>query len=144
MERRTCALACLGTTSTLFCITPSVLLTKAFATTVATRCIPRPPHTSHASVSITSLPNASILQQILDEHSPRSAQTGSMAPSRTRKEESDGPSTAEVSANEDVEMQDQEDRVNGFKKFGVSGHRQRRDRPGESHDAQQHGLQQTS
>jgi SWI/SNF-related matrix-associated actin-dependent regulator of chromatin subfamily A member 5 len=67
-----------------------------------------------------------------------------MAPSRTRKEESDGPSTAEVSANEDVEMQDQEDRVNGFKKFGVSGNRPRRDRPGESHDAQQLGLQQTS
>ncbi|KAF2643616.1 hypothetical protein P280DRAFT_467614 [Massarina eburnea CBS 473.64] len=41
-----------------------------------------------------------------------------MAPPRTRKRESDGPSTADVSASEDVEMQDQADRVNGFKKFG--------------------------
>ncbi|KAF1957129.1 hypothetical protein CC80DRAFT_444606 [Byssothecium circinans] len=41
-----------------------------------------------------------------------------MAPSRTRNRDSDGPSTADVSASEDVEMQDQSDRVNGFKKFG--------------------------
>lgn len=58
-----------------------------------------------------------------------------MAPSRTHKEDSDGPSTAEVSANEDVEMQDQVDRVNGFKKFGVSETGSTRDRSGESHDA---------
>lgn len=43
-----------------------------------------------------------------------------MAPSRTRNVDSDGPSTADVSANEDVEMQEQKDRVNGFPKFGVS------------------------
>lgn len=30
------------------------------------------------------------------------------------------PSTADASAHEDVEMQDQEDKMNGFKKFGVS------------------------
>jgi hypothetical protein len=77
-----------------------------------------------------------IAPQIPDEHPPRSAQTRNMAPSRTRKDDSDGPSTAEVSANEDVEMQDQVDRVNGFKKFGVSGTGPPRDRPGESHDAQ--------
>jgi SWI/SNF-related matrix-associated actin-dependent regulator of chromatin subfamily A member 5 len=34
--------------------------------------------------------------------------------------DSDGPSTADVSAHEDVEMQDQDDKMNGFKKFGVS------------------------
>ena len=34
--------------------------------------------------------------------------------------DSDGPSTADVSANEDVEMQDQENRMSGFKKFAVS------------------------
>jgi SWI/SNF-related matrix-associated actin-dependent regulator of chromatin subfamily A member 5 len=34
---------------------------------------------------------------------------------------SDGPSTADVSANEDVEMQDHETaKMSGFKKFGVS------------------------
>jgi hypothetical protein len=33
---------------------------------------------------------------------------------------SDGPSTADVSANEDVEMQDQDTKMSGFKKFGVS------------------------
>ncbi|PVI04088.1 hypothetical protein DM02DRAFT_693875 [Periconia macrospinosa] len=44
-----------------------------------------------------------------------------MAPPRkSRNMDSDGPSTADVSATEDVEMQDQADRVNGFKKFGVS------------------------
>jgi len=47
-----------------------------------------------------------------------------MAPSRTRNHvDSDGPSTADASANEDVEMQDHTDRVNGFKKFGVSVNR---------------------
>jgi hypothetical protein len=30
------------------------------------------------------------------------------------------PSTADASAHEDVEMQDQDDKMNGFKKFGVS------------------------
>ena len=34
--------------------------------------------------------------------------------------DSDGPSTADVSAHEDVEMQDQDDKMNGFRKFGVS------------------------
>jgi SWI/SNF-related matrix-associated actin-dependent regulator of chromatin subfamily A member 5 len=34
--------------------------------------------------------------------------------------DSDGPSTADVSANEDVEMQDQDAKMSGFKKFGVS------------------------
>jgi hypothetical protein len=34
--------------------------------------------------------------------------------------DSDGPSTADVSANEDVEMQDQDTKMSGFKKFGVS------------------------
>jgi hypothetical protein len=34
--------------------------------------------------------------------------------------DSDGPSTADVSANEDVEMQDQDTTMSGFKKFGVS------------------------
>jgi SWI/SNF-related matrix-associated actin-dependent regulator of chromatin subfamily A member 5 len=38
--------------------------------------------------------------------------------------DSDGPSTADVSANEDVEMQDQDQdqdtKMSGFKKFGVS------------------------
>lgn len=43
-----------------------------------------------------------------------------MAPSRTRNTDSDGPSTADVSANEDVEMQDQNGRINGFSKFSVS------------------------
>lgn len=40
--------------------------------------------------------------------------------------ESDGPSTADVSANEDVEMQDQDQdsKMSGFKKFGVSASRQ--------------------
>lgn len=33
------------------------------------------------------------------------------------------PSTAEASAHEDVEMQDQDDKMNGFKKFGVSSTR---------------------
>ena len=42
-----------------------------------------------------------------------------MAPSRTRNVDSDGPSTADVSANEDVEMKDTEERVDGFNKFGV-------------------------
>ncbi|KAF2110644.1 SNF2 family N-terminal domain-containing protein [Lophiotrema nucula] len=41
-----------------------------------------------------------------------------MAPSRTRNTDSDGPSTADVSANEDVEMQDHNGRVEGFPKFG--------------------------
>lgn len=35
-----------------------------------------------------------------------------------------GPSTADNSAHEDVEMQDQ-DKIEGFKKFGVSGTRRR-------------------
>jgi hypothetical protein len=30
------------------------------------------------------------------------------------------PSTADASTHEDVEMQDQDDKMNGFKKFGVS------------------------
>lgn len=42
-----------------------------------------------------------------------------MAPSRTRNVDSDGPSTADASASEDVEMQDQNGRVNGFDKFSV-------------------------
>jgi hypothetical protein len=42
-----------------------------------------------------------------------------MAPSRTRNVDSDGPSTADVSANEDVEMKDADERVDGFNKFGV-------------------------
>jgi hypothetical protein len=42
-----------------------------------------------------------------------------MAPSRTRNADSDGPSTADASANEDVEMQDQNGKVNGFNKFTV-------------------------
>lgn len=34
---------------------------------------------------------------------------------------SDGPSSGDVSAHSDVEMQDrQDDKMNGFKKFGVS------------------------
>jgi hypothetical protein len=39
--------------------------------------------------------------------------------------DSDGPSTADVSANEDVEMQDQDQdtKMSGFKKFGVSATR---------------------
>lgn len=37
--------------------------------------------------------------------------------------DSDGPSTADVSANEDVEMQDQDTKMSGFKKFGVSATR---------------------
>lgn len=46
--------------------------------------------------------------------------------SSTKEIESDGPSTADVSANEDVEMQDQEQdsKMSGFKKFGVSASRQ--------------------
>ncbi|KAF2193696.1 hypothetical protein K469DRAFT_712478 [Zopfia rhizophila CBS 207.26] len=40
-----------------------------------------------------------------------------MAPSRTRNTDSDGPSTADVSTNEDVEMQDQNGPINGFNKF---------------------------
>jgi hypothetical protein len=44
-----------------------------------------------------------------------------MAPPRkSRNRDTEEPSTADVSANEDVEMQDQGERVNGFKKFGVS------------------------
>jgi len=35
------------------------------------------------------------------------------------------PSTADASAHEDVEMQDQDDKMNGFKKFGVSETRTR-------------------
>ena len=35
------------------------------------------------------------------------------------------PSTAEASAHEDVEMQDQDDKISGFKKFGVSETRTR-------------------
>lgn len=31
------------------------------------------------------------------------------------------PSTADASTHEDVEMQDHDDKMNGFKKFGVSG-----------------------
>lgn len=35
--------------------------------------------------------------------------------------DSDGPSTGDASAHSDVEMQDQQDdKMNGFKKFGVS------------------------
>jgi hypothetical protein len=45
-----------------------------------------------------------------------------MAPSRTRNTDSDGPSTADVSANEDVEMQESNGRINGFSKFSVSAH----------------------
>ncbi|KAL1594401.1 chromatin remodeling complex Adenosinetriphosphatase [Paraconiothyrium brasiliense] len=41
-----------------------------------------------------------------------------MAPSRTRNVDSDEPSTADVSANEDVEMKDIDERVDGFNKFG--------------------------
>lgn len=37
--------------------------------------------------------------------------------------DSDGPSTADASANEDVEMQDQDNKMSGFKKFGVSATR---------------------
>jgi hypothetical protein len=37
--------------------------------------------------------------------------------------DSDGSSTADVSANEDVEMQDQDTKMSGFKKFGVSATR---------------------
>ncbi|KAF2465624.1 uncharacterized protein BDR25DRAFT_270325 [Lindgomyces ingoldianus] len=40
-----------------------------------------------------------------------------MAPSRTRNIDSDGPSTADVSTNEDVEMQEQNASTNGFSKF---------------------------
>jgi hypothetical protein len=39
---------------------------------------------------------------------------------KTSGRDSDGPSTTDVSAHEDVEMQDQDDKMNGFKKFGVS------------------------
>lgn len=48
----------------------------------------------------------------------RIAQRGNMA-RKSNGRESD-PSTADASAHEDVEMQDQEDKMNGFKKFGVS------------------------
>ncbi|KAF2830831.1 hypothetical protein CC86DRAFT_367491 [Ophiobolus disseminans] len=39
-------------------------------------------------------------------------------PRKSKDVESDGPSTADVSANEDVEMQDQDTKMSGFKKFG--------------------------
>lgn len=39
---------------------------------------------------------------------------GTMAPSRTRNADSDAPSTADVSASEDVEMQDQEQQGTGY------------------------------
>lgn len=52
------------------------------------------------------------------EKTRRTAQTGNMA--RKSIVDSDGPSTADVSANEDVEMQDQDTKMSGFKKFGVS------------------------
>ena len=42
-----------------------------------------------------------------------------MAPSRTRNTDSDGPSTADASANEDVEMQEPNGKINGFNKFSV-------------------------
>jgi len=44
-------------------------------------------------------------------------------PRKSTNVESDGPSTADVSENEDVEMQDQDTKMSGFKKFGVSATR---------------------
>jgi hypothetical protein len=54
------------------------------------------------------------------ESTRRTARAGKMA--RKSIVDSDGPSTADVSANEDVEMQDQDQdtKMSGFKKFGVS------------------------
>lgn len=57
------------------------------------------------------------LQPHIREHTRRIAQTGNMA--RKSNVDSDGPSTADASANEDVEMQDQDTKMSGFKKFGV-------------------------
>lgn len=45
-------------------------------------------------------------------------------PRKTKEPESDGPSTADVSADEDVDMQNQDTKMSGFKKFGVSAIRQ--------------------
>jgi hypothetical protein len=67
------------------------------------------------------------LKQQTHESTRRTAQTGTMA--RKSIVDSDGPSTADVSANEDVEMQDQDQdqdqdtKMSGFKKFGVSATR---------------------
>jgi hypothetical protein len=57
------------------------------------------------------------IEKHLHKSTRQTAQTGMMA--RKSIVDSDGPSTADVSANEDVEMQDQETKMSGFKKFGV-------------------------
>src|SRR5690242_2985087 len=53
----------------------------------------------------------------------RTAHKGDMA--RKSNGRGSDPSTADASAHEDVEMQDQDDKMNGFKKFGVSETRTR-------------------
>ena len=50
----------------------------------------------------------------------RIARLGDMAPPRTRLPDSDGPSTTDASANEEVEVQEQDKPINGFGKFSVS------------------------
>lgn len=57
------------------------------------------------------------IEEHLHENTRQTAPTGKMA--RKSIVDSDGPSTADVSANEDVEMQDQDTKMSGFKKFGV-------------------------
>jgi hypothetical protein len=62
---------------------------------------------------------ARLIKEQTYDSTRRTAQTGSMA--RKSIVSSDGPSTADVSANEDVEMQDQETtQLSGLKKLGVS------------------------
>jgi hypothetical protein len=80
-------------------------------------------HPHHLDASFTALSALSTIGQPLREHlrdcSPRTAQTGNMAKTaKTRNVESD-PSTADASVNEDVEMQDQPGKINGFNKFTV-------------------------
>lgn len=77
-------------------------------------------HSLHTHQQVKQPLNSSTEPRVPDHNrTPRSAQTANMAPSRTRNVDSDGPSTADVSASEDVEMKDAEERVDGFNKFGV-------------------------
>ena len=108
-----------------FFISLSLFLSNLSRPNLTTPRSTRPPHPSR-TLYIASAISASISfpcsVKSISDYTPRTAQTGSMAPSRTRNLDSDGPSTADVSTNEDVEMQDQSGPTNGFQKFSVRAH----------------------
>lgn len=79
---------------------------------------PYPSSTSRARLTHRRFFFAPFIVHPVHKKTRRPAQTGNMA--RKGNVDSDGPSTADVSANEDVEMQDQDTKMSGFKKFGVS------------------------